>query len=182
MMHAFSHYPIFTHLKFDMIELPYRSPSANKPHLAMIVILPKDLKAIYQLEKELNFSNWMNWLDQLEDRAVTLSFPKFRMENRFDLNQTMIELGMISAFTPQANFSGISKQKGLYINKAIHKTFVQVDEKGTEAAAVTAIGMNLTSIREPADPYMVEVNHPFIFIIMDKKTRTILFIGRCLQP
>lgn len=182
MMNTTSRYPIYIDQNFDMIELCYLNTSSRGPQLAMVVIVPKEVSGLTLLEKEFTFDRWLEWSGLMKNKKVKFSFPKFKIEEQFDLNQTMIELGMITAFNPQADFSGITGQPNLFINKAVHKTFVQVDESGTEAAAATGMSMNVTSVYQPEEPYHLNVDHPFLFLIVDKKSSTILFMGRLLQP
>lgn len=178
MMHTSVNYPLLVEQSFTMLEMPYVSQSAGS-RLSLIILLPKQVDGIYELEKDLTFENYTNWIGRLKMQKVNLSMPRFRIEDRIDLKEAMVELGMTDAFNARANFSGISS-KPLYINTAIHQTFIEVDEKGTEAAAATAIGMNLTA--SFSEPYNFVANHPFLFLIVDKNTKTILFMGRFNRP
>lgn len=182
MMKKTAQYPLFVHEQFAMIMLPYAHSSDQGPELAMVIILPHKEIGVDTLEKNLNLANWQQWMSKLKMARVNLSLPRFRLEKTLNLNDVMKELGMVKAFNTLADFSGITGQRDLYISQAVHKTFVQVDEKGTEAAAATGIAMNLTAIFDPNPPYDFIVDHPFLFIIFDKKTGTVLFLGRLLQP
>lgn len=175
-------YPLFVHQQFAMLEIPYLNKSEKGAQLAMILILPHEEVGLDHVENQLAFDNWRNWINQLHPRRVNLMLPKFRIEDRMDLNQTMKELGMIQAFSPKADFSGITGQKDLFISKAIHKTFIRVDEQGTEAAAATGVSLNVTAILSPEEPYDFVADHPFIVLILDKRTHSILFMGRVMQP
>jgi serpin B len=107
--------------------------------------------------------------------------PKFRMETSFGLNDALADLGMKAAFDPAtADFSGMDGTRDLYITDVIHKAFVEVDESGTEAAAATAVIVGTTSV--PADPIKVTIDRPFLFLIRDIETGTVLFLGRVMDP
>jgi serpin B len=114
---------------------------------------------------------------------VKVHIPKFTFSYTKELSQNLKKMGMVSAFTNQADFSGITNPKFFKIAKVIHKTFVEVNEKGTEAAAATAVTMRAKG--GPPKPQKIAVfkaDHPFIFLIYDKKTEAILFMGRIMNP
>src|SRR5208283_2434561 len=111
-------------------------------------------------------------------KRIALSLPRFKFDSSFSLNQALSTMGMPLAFTDQADFSGMTGNRDLSISDVIHKAFVSVDESGTEAAAATAVIMRATSM--PLAPTEVKVDHPFIFVIRDIQTGTVLFIGRVL--
>ena len=122
------------------------------------------------------------FLLRLEDRDVKLYLPKFHFEYSKDLKETLEEMGMPAVFDPgQADFSGIYDQKieqnNLFISRIAHKAFVAVDEKGTEAAAATGMTFEIVSM-----PITLHIDHPFIFIIRDRQTGSILFAGECWIP
>jgi serpin B len=177
-----AHFPLFVDDTSAVLELPYVKESAHGPDLAMMIVLPKDKNGLDKLEAGLSASQWHGWLDQMKTQRVHVVMPKFKLETRTVLNELMQTMGMKLAFTPKADFSGITSKPDLYISKAIHQTFIEVDEKGTEAAAATAISMNLTSMLEREDPYEFVADHPFVFIIFDKNTDVILFMGRFARP
>lgn len=116
----------------------------------------------------------------LDDAQVALTMPKFEFESSFDLNDVLIELGMPSAFTGEADFSGMDGNRDLFISDVIHKAFVSVDEAGTEAAAATAVVMRLTAA--PGAGAELVVDRPFLFLIRHDPTGTVLFAGRVLDP
>ena len=107
-------------------------------------------------------------------REVMLSLPRFKVENKFTLNDVLKNMGMQLAFTDNADFSNIS-DIDLLISKVLHKTYIAVDEEGTEAAAVTAVEIGVTSM---PDYPIFTVNKPFVFVIREKSTGVILFIGK----
>jgi serpin B len=106
--------------------------------------------------------------------------PKFKFDSEFSLKDNLIKMGMPAAFTDKADFSGMTEGPELYIDAVIHKSFVSLDEKGTEAAAATAVIMKLTSM--PVKTAEVTIDRPFIFLIRDIDTGAILFVGRVLNP
>jgi len=107
--------------------------------------------------------------------------PRFEFDSKFKLNDTLADMGMPIAFSPyDADFSGMTGKPELFISDVVHKAFVAVDEAGTEAAAATAVEMALTSV--PPPPVEVTIDRPFIFLIRDIETGTILFVGRVINP
>jgi serpin B len=113
-------------------------------------------------------------------KEVALTMPKFEFESEFKLADTLAAMGMPVAFTGAADFSGMTGNRDLFIAEVLHKAFVSVDEAGTEAAAATAVVMNLTAA--PGEPVEVTLDHPFIFLIRDIETGAILFVGRVVNP
>jgi len=151
------------------LDMPY----GNKA-FSMTAILPQNNKTIADVLNNLTLENWNNTLSNLIEREVILSFPRFKVENKFTLNQVLKNMGMPLAFTEFADFSNIS-DINLMISEVLHKTYVTVDEEGTEAAAVTSIGFETTSM---PDYPIFTVDKPFIFVIREKSTGVILFIGK----
>ena len=182
MMNTTASFPLYVDRNFAAIELPYANQTPEGPRLNMVIILPKDRNGLAQIEKDLALGRWSSWLGQMKMRLVDLSLPKFKIEQRTELTELLEVMGMKLAFTPQANFSGISGHPDLYISKVIHQTFINVDEKGTEAAVATGVVMNLTSFHEEDLPYAFVADHPFWFAIYDSSTKAIIFMGRVTQP
>jgi serpin B len=119
-------------------------------------------------------------LDSLNSTNIRLSMPVFEFESEFALSQTLSALGMPSAFSSEADFSGMDGSQDLFLQNVLHKAFISVDEEGTEAAAATAVIVGATALEQ--EPIQVSFDHPFVFIIRDRDTGAILFIGRLLQP
>ena len=162
------------------IEIPYTHKSGKA--LSMIVILPKgdDLKPA---EAILNDNNLSALQDSAYSRHVMLYLPKFRMETEYRLPQTLSAMGMPTAFTEgAADFSGMDGTKNLFISEVIHKAFIDVNEEGTEAAAATAVVMKRAMAPSGDSTPVFRADHPFVFLIQDKETGTILFIGRVANP
>lgn len=182
MMHVTAYFPLFVDENAAVIEVPYVRDPLSGPELKMLIALPSEATSLQQLETELTPQKWGQWMDRMKSQRVHLSIPKFKIETRLDLNAVMQGMGMKLAFSPKADFSGITGHPDLYINKAVHQTFIDVDENGTEAAAATGISFNLTAVREEKEPYQFIADRPFLFLILDKKTESILFMGRFMQP
>ena len=151
------------------VDLPY----GNKA-FSMTIVLPSENKTTSDVLKSIGSESFTEKLDNMSVRKIKLFLPRFKVENKFELKPVMEMMGMQQAFTDQADFSKISDIQ-LLISQIIHKTYVAVDEEGTEAAAVTAIGFETTSM--PEYP-IVMVDKPFIFLIREKSTGVILFIGK----
>ena len=161
----------------QILELPYVGDK-----LSMVVLLPKKIDGLANLEKELTLSNVKKWLHQLRATEVNVTLPKFKLDAQFQLNQMLQSLGITDAFDEaKANFAGIDGQEAwLYIAAVIHQAFVNVDEEGTEAAAATAVIFKVRAM--PTPPPVFKANHPFIFLIRDNETEAILFMGRVAEP
>lgn len=180
MMTAIERYDLYTDKDVAVLALPY-SYESEGPKLVMMIVLPATIEGLSKLEEELTFKQWLGWMEKMDSRRVRMKIPKFKMESRFELNSPMEALGMKLAFSSKANFSDMTGKPDLFISKAVHQTFINVDEKGTEAAAATGIVMNKTSL-EVEEPYNFNADHPFLFIIYDQATRSILFMGRFAVP
>ena len=161
---------------FDMLELPY---VGNE--FSMLVMLPKTHDNLAQLETSLTEENLGFWKNRIRMKKVVVSLPKFKTTHGFGLNETLKAMGMKDAFNVRtADFSGMDEADGIYINAAIHKAFVDVNEEGTEAAAATGISMWGRSVSQPSTIFRVD--RPFIFLIQDNQTGSILFMGRVNDP
>ena len=168
----------------QMIELPYK----DNNNLSMIIILPREDKyssSYDYLEKEnIDFTKLVNNLSKVEE--VYFHFPRFEFEYSIELNDVLKNINMVSAFTEnEADFSNINKTIPLYVSNVIHRTYINVTETGTEAAAVTEVEILLTSPAPPEVTYDMNVNHSFIYMIRDKTIKDVdnnelmLFIGSC---
>jgi len=159
---------------YQAVELPY-----DGNELSMVIFLPR-LDQFKTFEASLNSQQVSNIIGTIQYKPVILSMPKFKFESSFGLKKTLSNMGMPVAFSSDADFSGMDGRKDLFITDVIHKSFVSVDEAGTEAAAASAVIVGTTSM--PASPVELTIDHPFIFLIRDIKTGTILFVGRVLNP
>ncbi len=165
---------------FSAVHLPY-----GKGQYQMTVLLPNAGKTTSDLMAALDNEKWKDWMGEFRMKEkVVVKMPRFKFSWKMTLNEILSSMGMTSAFTPYvADFSGINGGRDLYIGYVIHKTYVDVNENGTEAAAVTAVGMFTTSM--PADPpekIYFTVDRPFLFAITEKTTGTILFMGEMNAP
>jgi serpin B len=111
--------------------------------------------------------------------SITLTMPKFEYSSQFSVKDALQAMGMTDAFSMAADFSGIDGTYDLFIEDVVHKAFVSVDEAGTEAAAASAVVINLKGVMEQAE---VNLDHPFIYLIRDIQTNTVLFIGSVVNP
>jgi serpin B len=147
--------------------------------LSMIIILP-DISKLSEFEKSLNSDTLKTIINNLDTRTVELQLPKFKYTSKYDdLSEELSEMGMSDAFASAADFSGISQVENLFISKASHKTFIMVDEEGTEAAACTNLFF-VGSANYPPATFIAD--HPFIYFIQHASTGTILFMGRVTNP
>jgi serine protease inhibitor len=164
---------------FQMVELPYKGGD-----LSMVVLVPQSADGLAALEEKLASERLAGWMAALKSRTLNVEMPKFRVDTNYDLIPTLKSLGMTHAFDRTADFRGIASEP-LFIGGVVHKAFVEVGEKGTEAAAVTAIEAAANSDRpEEMVPFIptVRADRPFLFVIRDVKTGTVLFMGRVADP
>ncbi len=161
--------------KVQMLALPYKGQAA------MYVILPREMNGIADLEKNITAAKFAEWRKALATKNVQLMLPKFKIDDKYKLNEYLKAMGMEDAFAPTADFSGIDGLKDLYISAVLHKTFADVNEEGTEAAAATAVVMREKSAA-PSQKIVFKADHPFIFLIVHETTGEILFIGRLAMP
>ncbi|MBC6474338.1 MAG: serpin family protein [Hormoscilla sp. GM102CHS1] len=164
--------------EFQAVSLPY-----SQRRLSLYVFLPRkqsNLKAFYQ---QLNAQNWEKWIVKFSKRDGTIELPRFKIEYDIELDRVLKALGMSVAFDPRkANFSGMSEIK-TNIDRVKHKTFVGVNEAGTEAAAATSIGIAATSAQIPLErSFQMIVDRPFFCAIRDNQTGSILFMGSIVDP
>ncbi len=159
--------------KLQIIEMDYKGEE-----LSMIVLLPE--KDIEKLEESLTEENLGKWLKELREERVDVFFPKFKLNKKYILNENLKNMGAPSAFTPgEADFSKIDGTRKLFIQIAAHKAFVEVNEEGTTAGGATGIGIGVTAV--PVKK-VFRADHPFIFLIREKGSGNILFIGKVYDP
>lgn len=151
-------------------------------NFSMVVLLPKENININDFAIQLTEEKLNSILSSITIQKGTLWLPKFKTEYKSTLNDFLNSLGMGIAFTPgEADFTNMFKTKELFINSVLHKTFVNVDEEGTEAAAVTSVGMGTTSVGGDKE-FAMKVNRPFLFLIREKNSSSVLFIGKIMNP
>jgi serine protease inhibitor len=164
------------HNSIQILELPYVGDD-----LSMIVLLPTQVGGLAELEEALTPETLEKWTSHVREQEVIVFLPRFKMKSSFRLDATLMSMGMRDAFNGRADFSGMDGGKGgLYIAAVIHKAFVDVNEEGTEAAAATAVVMELRGL--PLPPPTFRADHPFIFLIRENRTGSILFLGRVVNP
>jgi len=159
---------------YQAVELRY-----DGGELSMVILLP-EAGNFEPFEEGLQSQQISDIISGLQPTEVALTMPKFEFDSEFSLKDTLAGMGMPVAFSSSADFSGMTGYRDLWISAVLHKAFVAVDEAGTEAAAATAVIMKLTAVPEP--PVEVTLDRPFIFLIRDIETGTILFIGRLVDP
>lgn len=145
----------------------------------MVVLLP-DPGKFAGFENSLDAGKVASIINAITPKQVALSLPGFKYESEFSLGKILAAMGMPVAFSGQADFSGMTGDRELSISEVVHKAFVAVDESGTEAAAATAVIMRATAM--PVMPLEVKVDRPFIFLIMDIQTGSVIFVGRVMNP
>jgi serpin B len=162
---------------YQAVELPYVGQNTS-----MVILLP-EIDRFESFEASLSQNQVKQILADLQMQVVRLKMPKFEYESMIGLKDVLTEMGMPSAFGVGggADFSGMDGTKDLLIQDVLHKAFVSVDEEGTEAAAATVVIVGLEAAR-PQVPVEMTIDHPFIFMIRDKETGTILFLGRVMNP
>ncbi|MFC1951064.1 serpin family protein [Chloroflexota bacterium] len=159
---------------FQAVDLPY-----GNGKYSMTVLLPDADKDIDELIAELNDESWNEWTGNLSEEEVALYLPRFALEYEIKLNDVLKAMGMEVAFSGAADFTKINSSGGLYIEEVKHKTFVEVNEEGTEAAAVTSVEIRLSSVPDYTE---MIVNRPFIFVIRENHSGSILFAGKIINP
>jgi serpin B len=159
-----------------MLEMPYGSGK-----FSMLVLLPKTGKKTDDVISLLTTNNLSDWISKLTETKKTVYLPKFEFKFDKSLIDNLQALGMTDAFdSGKADLTGISDEAQLFISEVMHKSYIKVDEKGTEAAAVTGVTVGLTSVG--TDLAVFRADHPFVFIIREKDTNSILFIGKVIDP
>ena len=167
----------FKTAEYRGIILPY-----GNGHFRMIVILPDEDISLKDMVSDLDGNSLLSRISSAQKTGVDLKIPKFTFKCDMLLNAPLQELGMKTAFSDKADLSGISSTSGLTISKVRHKTFIDVNEEGTEAAAVTCVTTSLTSVGSGGSLVLFVVDRPFLFLIQEKDTGAILFMGQVYDP
>lgn len=176
MMHRSGKFGYFAGTGFEAVELPY-----GQGKISMFLLLPEEKTGLPALLTQLTAENWSAWRAQFVSRQGEIALPRFRIEYEQSLKPALSQLGMGLAFDlNRANFSAMCAQPRLAIGDVKHKSFIEVNEEGTEAAAVTSVEMVMTAI--PVNTFNLVFNRPFLFLIQDNATGTILFIGTVVHP
>ena len=159
-----------------LLELPYKGEA-----LSMVILLPEATNGLAGLEAKLDAARVQQWLaalDQARPRPVRVALPRFKTTASYNLSKTLYAMGMAEAFGTSADFSGMTGKPDLRISDVVHKAFVEVNEEGTEAAAATGVEMSLRSAR----PEEFRLDRPFVFVVRDNQTGSLLFLGRITDP
>ncbi|MGE3805548.1 MAG: serpin family protein [Gemmataceae bacterium] len=177
LMNQTGHFKLYQDADVQMLELPYEGKS-----LSMLVVLPRKKDGLAEVEKGLTADKLDTWLGKMGRPEVVVSLPKFKTTAKFELAPVLSKMGMPSPFSDRADFSGMNGGKeSLFISNVIHQGFVDVNEEGTEAAAATAVVIRPTSAAIDR-PVVFRADHPFLFLIRDHTTGSILFLGRLSDP
>lgn len=181
MMHRWDEFRYGAVDDLQILELPYGDGS-----LSMVVLLPKAIDGLADLEAKLTFQNLQRWMTSVKhEDEVKVYLPKFKMTSQFQMADTLKAMGMELAFDANAaDFSGMTGGRDLFISAVIHKAFVDVNEEGTEAAAATGVVMMPTAapIEEPKEPPVFRADHPLVFMIRDNRNGAFMFLGRITNP
>ncbi|XP_028619104.1 serpin B6-like [Grammomys surdaster] len=156
--------------------LPYTGNVLN-----MIIMLPDEHVELSMLKKKMTYEKFVEWtsLDKVNEEEVEVFLPRFKLEESYDMNDVLCKLGMTDAFEEdRANFSGMSSKQGLFLSKVIHKGIVEVNEMGTKVAAATEIVM----MGEPPTTNRFVVDHPFLYTLIDIRSKRTLFFGQFISP
>lgn len=160
--------------KLQILELPYEGKE-----LSMLILLPKE-NSLESIEDSLNAEKLSELKSLLRKEEVDVYIPKFTFETKYFMAEDLCKMGMPTAFLVSADFSGMTGKRDLFISEVIHQAFVDVNEEGTEAAAATAVVMIKTVVLGGIKTF--KADHPFIFIIQERETGNILFLGRVVNP
>jgi serpin B len=178
LMHHFDEVRYTEEADLQAVELPYKGDE-----LSMIILLPRQVDACSKLEDRLTPALLSRSLGGMKKQKVEIFLPRFKLESSFELNDTLARMGMPDAFGAKADFSGMDGTKSLYISAVFHKAWGEVNEEGTEAAAATAVVMTKSAvIKQPPPPPIFRADHPFIFLIRDTRSSSVLFLGRLVDP
>jgi serpin B len=161
----------------QILEMPYLGKN-----LSMVVLLPRQIDGLADMEKSLSAKTILAWTRKLSTQEVQVEFPRFTMTRSYPLDAALRAMGLRDAFSPKdADFSGASSAGPLFIGAVLHKAFVEVNEKGTEAGAATGALLAKGGKGEEPPP-VFRADHPFIFLIRDMRSGSILFLGRVMNP
>lgn len=177
MMSQYGTYRYYENKQFQALSLPY-----GQGRLTFDVFLPKSRSSLDNICHSITVERWQAWLKEFKDREGTIQLPRFKIQYATSLKQVLALMGMGHVFAKKANF-GVMSSKSLTLDQVRHHTYVEVNEEGTEAAAATAVGVMAGSLMFRAQkPFRMVVDHPFFFVIRDRLSGTILFMGSIMNP
>jgi serpin B len=174
MMHRTGDYGYFENDLVQVLAMTFKGRE-----LSMIFVLPRKNGTLPEVEAKATPENVRTWLAGIRGSEIVVALPKFEITKKTEMADTLREMGMKSALSPSADFSGMSEKEGLMISDVIHKAYVAVNEEGAEAAAATGVVMKATAMPVRR---IFRADHPFLFMIRDNKSGGILFIGRVANP
>ncbi len=178
LMHRTDEYAYAAMDGLKVLGMPY-----GDRNVSMIVLLPDEMDGLPALEQKLSYPNLVRWMGRLQHNRVQVYLPRFKQTSQFSLSAELAAMGMPLAFDEKrADFTGMSTQDPLFISAVLHKAFVDVNEEGTEAAAATAVVMSARAALVRSEPALFRADHPFLFLIVDNRTKSILFLGRMVNP
>lgn len=164
-----------------ILEIPYQGRSSDTPDHTLLILLPDRRDGLTALQRQLTGQRLEQAIEAMKETQVDLALPRFQMRARPDLMDTLERMGLGSVFRPGADLSRISPDPGLILSSVLQETMLRVDETGTEAAAATMMLMPVLGLSEdPLTPF--HVDHPFLVMIRDQPSGTLLFVGRVLEP
>ncbi len=167
--------PYFANEWMEMLELPY-----GDGKLGMLILLPRRDTGLHKLEKKLDAAQVLHWVEQLKESEVSCQIPRWRTSSSLRLGKPLFSLGIKDAFSAAADFSRMSKTESVFISKVLHQAAIDVSEKGTEAAAASAVILS-ESTGEPESLYF-RADRPFVYFIRERESGLILFAGRLVVP
>jgi serpin B len=168
-------FPYMENDEVQMLEMLYEGQD-----ISMLILLPRQ-KTLTALEDKLTVEIIKEWGKNLKEERVDVYLPRFKMETKYFLKEKLEAMGLGLAFSSRADFSGINGRRDLYLQQVIHQAFVEVNEEGTEAAGATGVLIGRTAYI-PEKRYVFRADHPFIFLIREKTSGAILFLGRLCDP
>jgi len=179
MMHAVRRTNYFENELLQMLVLPYQFDQ-----LSLVALLPKRPDGLTGMERDVSADQLAQWLGKAKQYEVDTFLPRFKMTAEFNLKEVLAAMGMRLAFSENADFGGMTTQERLMISEVIHKAFIALNEQGTEAAAATAVAIKATAAYAPQKLQRVtfRADHPFVFLIRENRTGSILFMGRLENP
>ncbi len=176
MMSQQGFYRYYENDRFQAVSLPY----GKEGRLSMYLFLPNSQSSLADFSNQLTPENWNQWMQGFRGRDGHIEVPRFKLEYEVELNKTLKALGMEAVFDrSKADFSQMTSDQ-VFVDAVKHKTFVEVNEAGTEAAAVTSVGIRATSL--PLAPFQMTIDRPFFCVIRDNQTGTVLFMGSIVDP
>lgn len=175
-MNITEHLPYFETDTYQFISKPYKDS-----HLSFCIILPKEIFGIHKMEKEMDADFLKGVLDSTRTAQTLVSLPKLKLESSFELSNVLKDMGLNTAFSEHADFSGITTEVPVSLDRIVHKTLIEIDEEKTEAAATTATTYYIRGIPS-YQVFTFKADHPFIFFVIDNRSKAILYMGKYSKP